>query len=419
MDDTGRLRPTGAGADKPLAMRVLVANEGIAEAGGVDTYLTAVLRELGRRGHPTAFLHYNRRVDTPGAWPAGLSDLTVGVLDEGLESALASVGRWRPDVCFSHNMRPLDVERALLDRWPVVKMMHGYFGTCIGGQKSFAWPRREPCGRRFGAACVALYLPRGCGQRRVTKMWEQLRWAHAQRRLFPRYAATVAASEHMRREYVRNGLPAETTHALPLFTPVAIEPADDVRCPSEPMVLFVGRMTHLKGGDLLVRSVATLTGRSDDRPLRLVMAGDGPQRTAWTRLARERGVAAEFPGWVGASTRRRLLAEATVLAVPSVWPEPFGLVGLEAAAAGVPAVAFDVGGIRDWLEPERTGYLAPGHPPTVAGLSAALERALDPESQQRLRPAARQRAAERSLSAYVDSLEPVLESARRQTAPSR
>ena len=40
--------------------------------------------------------------------------------------------------------------RALVARWPVVKFMHGYAGTCIGGQKRHGFPTARPCDRRFG-----------------------------------------------------------------------------------------------------------------------------------------------------------------------------------------------------------------------------------------------------------------------------
>jgi glycosyltransferase involved in cell wall biosynthesis len=48
-----------------------------------------------------------------------------------------------------------------------------------------------------------------------------------------------------------------------------------------------------------------------------------------------------------------------VTVVPSRWPEPFGMVGIEAMARGRPVVGFSVGGIPDWLEHEVTGLLAP------------------------------------------------------------
>ena len=63
-----------------------------------------------------------------------------------------------------------------------------------------------------------------------------------------------------------------------------------------------------------------------------------------------------------------LLAQSDLLVLPSLWPEPFALVGLEAARHRLPVAAYAVGGIPDWLTSGENGYLAPGDPPTVDGL---------------------------------------------------
>ena len=115
-------------------------------------------------------------------------------------------------------------------------------------------------------------------------------------------------------------------------------------------------MTRLKGGDVLVRAVA-VANRVLGTPVRLVFAGEGPEQRHWRELARALDVTASFPGWVTGAGRSELVRGASIVAVPSVWPEPFGLVGLEAAAHGVPAVAFDVGGIREWLQDGVSGRL--------------------------------------------------------------
>src|SRR5581483_719469 len=89
-------------------------------------------------------------------------------------------------------------------------------------------------------------------------------------------------------------------------------------------------------------------------------------------------------------------------------PEPFGLVGLEAAREGLPAIAFDVGGVREWLRPGITGWLATGRIPTVSSLAAALWEAVsDPAELKRRGRAARQLAGEMSLNAHLDRLERV------------
>jgi glycosyltransferase involved in cell wall biosynthesis len=398
------------GADRPL--RILVANDGIGDAGGVQSYLASVIPALAARGHAVAFLHLDRERGGEGSpAPAGTPHFCME--ERGADAALADAVAWRPDVCFSHNMRRLDVERGLLDRVPVVKFMHGYFGTCTSGQKAHLFPRTVPCGRRFGAACLALYLPRRCGRLSAGEVLRQHAWAREQNALFGRYAALVTASGHMRQEYVRNGAPGPRVHTLPLF-PSAGAPGEFVEDgPEEFRVLFLGRMTRLKGGDVLVRAAA-LASAETGVPVRLTLSGDGPQRAAWQALAQRLGVDADFPGWVDDATRDRLLRESSLLAVPSVWPEPFGLAGLEAAAVGLPAVAFDVGGVREWLEDGRNGWLVPGRLPSARALADALVRAArDPGGLRAMRRRARQVAESLSLRLHIERLERVLRSALR------
>jgi len=386
-------------------MRILLANDEGDGAGGVGTYLRAVASGLRQRGHELLYLHGGGRRTGPE-----IVEPTIDVQASELAAAIQAAADWAPDVCFSHNMGPLEIDAALLGRWPVVKMMHGYFGTCISARKLHAFPSPAPCKRAFGIACVAYYFPRRCGGRDPRLMVAQLRWACRQRALFPAYASVVVASAHMREEYIANGVPRERVHAIPLFAP---EPRDTPRDPTTGLtVLFLGRMTDLKGGRVLVDAVAEAGSLGCDT--RLVMAGDGPAREDWEQLARIRGVRATFTGWVDASARDRLLSEASVLALPGLWPEPFGLVGLEAAAAGVPAVAFDSGGVREWLHDGLNGLLVSG-PPTGAAFGRALATLLrDPARIETLGRGALAVAREMSLARHVNALlERVLEPAAR------
>ncbi|MCQ6458653.1 glycosyltransferase family 4 protein, partial [Vibrio parahaemolyticus] len=63
---------------------------------------------------------------------------------------------------------------------------------------------------------------------------------------------------------------------------------------------------------------------------------------------------------------------AQFVVMPSRMPEPFGLVGLEAMAAGVPVIASDVGGVREWLEDGRNGIAVPFG--DAAAMAAAMDR---------------------------------------------
>lgn len=387
-------------------MRILFVNDGIGDAGGVQSYLSRVIPGLAARGHAVALLHLDpARPGAPSPAP-GAPHFCLAGGSAALDAALG----WRPDVVFSHNMRVLETERALLAARPVVKFMHGYFGTCIGGQKAHLFPEPVPCHRPLGAACLALYGPRRCGRLSLPHAAAHWRWAHEQRALFGDYAAMVVASDHMREEYLRNGAVPDRVHSSPLF-PTVERAAPAGSAPGEPRVVFVGRMTTLKGGGLLIEAVQRAE-RLLGRRIPLEMIGDGPQRADWMRRAQGRGLLAEFPGWVDAEERDRRVRAASLAAVPSVWPEPFGLVGLEAAALGVPAVAFDVGGVREWLREGVSGHLAPADPPQPEGLAAAIARALaDDAHHQSLRRGALRVAGELTLDRHLARLEGILAAA--------
>jgi glycosyltransferase involved in cell wall biosynthesis len=152
--------------------------------------------------------------------------------------------------------------------------------------------------------------------------------------------------------------------------------------------------------------------------LRLTIAGTGPEQPLLEHLARTLHLNVHFNGWVDDEQRRQLLRESDLLAVPSLWPEPFGLAGPEAASMGVPSVAYASGGIPEWLVAGVSGELAPADPPTVSGLAAAIVRALgDPAHHRRLRAGARSMAQTFALSEHVTALERILETAAGRCAP--
>jgi glycosyltransferase involved in cell wall biosynthesis len=166
-------------------------------------------------------------------------------------------------------------------------------------------------------------------------------------------------------------------------------------------------MTAIKGGDILIRA-ASYASRLLGTPVRLTFAGSGPVEQPWRELATALNVHATFHGWVAGHSRTALLRSASVIAVPSLWPEPFGLVGLEAAVHGVPAVAFDVGGIGEWLRDDVNGRLV-REVGSARGLGTAmvqmLTRSLDLT---RLGDGAVTVASQLSLAAHLEIVEGVL-----------
>ena len=124
---------------------------------------------------------------------------------------------------------------------------------------------------------------------------------------------------------------------------------------------------------------------------------------------------ASFPGWLTGETRASALRAATLVAIPSLWPEPFGLVGLEAAAYGVPAVAFDTGGIREWLRDGESGRVVGTRDARALGRTIA-DLCASPVEIARLGDGARRVARTLSLDSHVAILERVF--ARATGAPA-
>lgn len=402
-------------------MRIAIATQTRALVGGVETYLEQVIAGLSSR-HTVAF------------WSASSDTGTRGVIDlpDHVTSfpgsaphaeTLTSLRHFRPGVLFTHGLDDPALERDLLGVAPVVAMQHNYRGACVSGTKTLSWPGVRACDRQLGPACLALYFPRRCGGFNPLTMSRLYRVQTARLATLKRCAAVVTLSAHMRDEILRQGLSANRVHVVPPFVEQRQWPEPVARRPDQPVqLLFLGRLEPLKGLarllDALPRVAAAL-----DCAVMLTVAGDGADRPDLEGHARRVTAGAShvrirFVGWQGREGRDRLFSQAQALVVPSIWPEPFGLVGLEAGIAGVPAVAFATGGIGDWLKDDQTGCLAPADGARPAALADAIVRCVhDPEVQVRLARGSRAFAMRQTLERHLTALERVMADAARLPRP--
>jgi len=236
-------------------------------------------------------------------------------------------------------------------------------------------------------------------------MWQLYRKERQHLATLLRQNAVVTHSAHMQRELALHGVIADV---IP-FAVTAVETDGHPSVVKSSDILFAGRMDHLKGGLLLLDAVRLIRRRLN-LPLRVVFAGDGPDRQRWesrasTIASDDAGIAIVFTGWCDETRLASLMRESRLLVVPSVWPEPFGSVGMAAAGHGVPAAAFAVGGIPQWLHDSVNGHLAPGSPPTAAGLADAVVRCLEePRHYEELSLGARRIAATFTMDDHLPEL---------------
>jgi glycosyltransferase involved in cell wall biosynthesis len=156
------------------------------------------------------------------------------------------------------------------------------------------------------------------------------------------------------------------------------------------LLVFVGRFVPIKRLDLLLRALAL--ARASEPRLQLALAGDGEGRPRLEGLAAELGAVAAVR-FLGYRRELRPLFAAADVAVLSSDNEGTPVSLIEAAAAGLPAVATDAGGVREVVGGE-TGLVVPRD--DAEALAAALVRmAADPELRRRCGRAARERALAR------------------------
>ncbi len=115
---------------------------------------------------------------------------------------------------------------------------------------------------------------------------------------------------------------------------------------SKPL-LFVGRLVLGKGVEILLEALRILETKGVSIPLTVV--GDGAQRGRLESLAA--GLPVEFVGRKAPAELARVYNEHWVLAVPSMWDEPFGLVALEGIACGCAVIGSDDGGLPEAIGP--------------------------------------------------------------------
>jgi glycosyltransferase involved in cell wall biosynthesis len=360
-------------------MRIACVNWSRRHAGGIESYVASILPALRASGHEVAFWSERDepRDRMPLPLPAGVAAWCAAT--SGLEESMRALREWRPSVLFVHGLVDPAVERRLLEIAPAALMAHSYYGTCISGGKTTRLPSMAPCSRVLGPACLLHFYPRRCGGLHPVTLARDFRRQTERRDLLHRYERIVTLSAHMRREYLRHGLDAERVHHLPQYVP-SLEPGAVGQTTRHPegavRLVFLGRLDRLKGCAVAIESLPQVERRLE-RPVTLTIAGDGPDRARCEQRAAEASsdrIRVEFRGWVAPQEAASLLTSADALVFPSLWPEPYGLSGIEALAAGVPVAAFASGAVPEWLREGIDGALAPADPPTAAGFAEALVR---------------------------------------------
>jgi glycosyltransferase involved in cell wall biosynthesis len=243
-------------------------------------------------------------------------------------------------------------------------------------------------------------------------MVRQFRLQRGRLDLLEAYKRILVASQHMADEYARHGL-ANRVRFISLPVESTLTDPRHVHDVATWRLLYLGRLEQAKGVHIALESAA-IVASSTERSVHLEICGEGSLRSrlharAAELMRRHPNLMVVLTGWLQENEARRAIARTDLLLMPSCWPEPFGMVGVEAALQAVPTVAFAVGGIPEWLTDGVNGRLVTADPADAGRFAEAVRSCLSsPEELHRLGQQSVNTGTRFGLAAHVRQLEAIL-----------
>lgn len=355
-------------------MRILVVHGRYRSAApsGENRVVDQEFAALTAAGHDVQ--RFERHSDEIAGWSAVQKAAlpAVSLWNEPVRrELLALLRRDTPDLVHIHNTFPLISPSVLhacrAARVPVVATLHNYKLLCASGDFFREGTRCHECagGKRLPAVAHGCY--RGSRAATVPVAASSSLHRTAWQRLVSAYIF-ISASQ---RDLMKNlALPPQRVFVKHNFVP----PPSTATIGRDHTVVFLGRLDAAKGVPLLMRAWDTFRDRHPTSSLRLVVAGGGPLADEVERWASGHH-SVDVAGLLPPESAATLLGRALAAVVPSQWEETFGLVAVEAMAAGVAPIAPARGSFPELITPGTDGELfAPGDARDLAEVLADVDR---------------------------------------------
>src|SRR3954470_586076 len=337
-------------------MKILFVHDRFGAFGGAESNALLTAAELKRRGHTVGILHGPVTGRGETSWRGTFSHFYALAPEGHRERVRAALWDFQPDAAYVHKISDLEVLDELgSSQVPVARMVHDHDLYCMRSYKYFFWSR-QICKRAASPFCLF-----GCGAfvaRNRGKGWP-LRWVSyfekkKEIRLNQKFQRMIVATEYMREELLRNGFDGGRIRILPPATEFSEGRIESNFSPRN-LILYAGQIIRGKGVDVLIEALARV-----QTPFECLIIGEGNHKGYCQALVQRLGLGGrvKFTGFIPQAEIRNYYKESSLTVLSSIWPEPFGAVGLEGMRNGLPVVAFDAGGIREWLVDGVNGFLA-------------------------------------------------------------
>jgi len=390
--------------------------------GGEEIQVRTLAHALARRGHrvtiaamahperPTFYLDGPVRVhrlrasvqSLPWLFAAGAQQSAPPLPDPGLSSSLRRlVKRERPDVVHAHNWMVYSYIATRDKSIPLVMTLHDMSRICAKKDFLYQGKRCDGPGPVKCTTCTAGHYGPIKGPVTLGGLW-------GMNALFARNVSRYIAVSHAvaeRSDLAKAGLPYMVIpNFLPdtYFDPQPEASTDSLRHGA--FILFAGALRRVKGINELLSAYAQLP--EAQRPPLVLMGYTGSEGSAdLERLPPGVSVIVNQ----SRSAVHDAMRQSLFVVVPSIWEEAFGLVALEAMAAGRPVIASRIGGLKDIVDHGKTGLLV--EPGDIAALTAAMSTLIsDPDQRATFGQNARVAASRFSEARIVPQIESVYSS---------
>lgn len=401
-------------------MKILFINQNCGYFGGVEQYIADNARGLADRGHQVYLAYGNKTNKNLEEYESYFSKCfpCSELLTSQNSSAMTFsniVESLQPDIVFAHKLKDSNFLIKMVKHFSIVRMIHDHDLCCPRKHKYYLW-NGQICGHKADWRCVLdlAFLqkkPESIFKLGFFNVLAHFRELKNNRKL----QCLAVGSRWMKEELLQNGF---SDQQIKIHSPVVrMAIPEYIQPEGKKEFLYVGQLIKGKGIDLLLNALKNVEG---DWHLNVI--GEGNARANLEKQAIESGLSQKvsFCGWVPRDQLSTHYQNCLFTIVPSRWPEPFGMVGLEAMTYGRAVIGFAVGGIPDWLENEKTGLTAEAQ--NVQQLSSAIHRlANNPELAIKLGKAGRERLKEKfDFSDHLSKLEQTFtELIKKNSSPKR
>ena len=337
-------------------MRVLYVHERFGALAGAEANAFITAEQLGKRGHDIGILHGPGTGKNEEGWREVFPS-SYPIESDAKVSVSTTLKQFNPDAVYVHKMANLDVIEALVASGrKLVRMVHDHDIYCMRSYKYNVFSR-EICTRAASSFCVY-----GCGACVVRNRggafpvkWVSFSDKMREIDLNRQFDRMVVVTRYMRDELINNGFDRDR---IEIHAPVPRMGDNAIRSrfSNRNLILYAGQIIRGKGVDVLLESLAKV-----GVPFECIILGDGNHKATCEKLSEKLGLSdrVHFKGFVPQEELKEYYRDCSLVALSSLWPEPIATIGLEVMRYALPVVGFDAGGIKDWLEDGKNGYLVP------------------------------------------------------------